>query len=335
MGQAQNLRNVHMRIGFFAMTVVLALSWSSLAHAQPRSGHTDWLPWSFDWEVRGNTGLALRNVLYNGELVLHKASMPVIRVKYEKEWPIWHPYAWWPFRKFDFTRRGGKCGPFQDRLSWGRFKKRPECGGRKVCIDSYFSNGVQWLEIGAFGEIGEYDLYQAWYLSQDGQLNVSVQSGGLSCHTDHDHHAYWRFDFAVKDKANDQVFVHDPAAPDSGWGAGWTKYTQELDTVKDAQGDRRWFVRDHTTGHGVWITPGIHDGEADFFSDRDASPRLFKAAEDEPWIFGARRELEYNEEEDIQETDIVFWYVAHLPHKLSAGAFPTDAFVGPTLQVHR
>lgn len=334
MKHSQIIRIVPLWMSCLAMIFLLTLGVSSFAHAEPRSGHTDWPPWSFDWEVTGNTGLAIRNVSYSGELVLHKASMPVIRVKYVKEWPRWHPYSWWPLRKLGFTRRCGKCGPFQDRLSWSRFRKGIACGG-KICQDSFVSNGIQWLEIGAFGEIGEYDLYQSWYFSQDGQLNASVQSGGLSCHTDHDHHAYWRFDFAVKDKDGDQVFVYDPSVPDSGWGPGWTKYTNELDAEKDVQGNRKWYVRDQTTGHGVWIFPGANNGQVDGFSDRDVSPRLFKPSEDEHWIFGARRDLNYNEGEDIQETDIVFWYVGHLSHNVSAGAFPPNAFIGPTLRIQR
>ncbi len=328
-------RGLHLWMGFIIGTAVLALSFPPPAHAEARSGHIDWDRWSFDWEVRGNTGLALLNVRYDTELVLSKASMPVIRVKYAKEWPSWHPYAWWPFKKFDSTRQGGKCGPFQDRLSWERMRKQSDCGDRKICVDSYFSGGVEWLEIGVFAKIGEYDIYQTWYFSEDGQLNAIVQSGGLSCNTDHDHHPYWRFDFAVKDKDHDQVLLYEPGTPDTGWGPGYTKYTHEVDVVKSPAGSRKWVVRDHPTGHKVWIIPGVDDGSADFFSDRDVSVRLFKAAEDEHWIFGSRRDLGYNEEEDIQETDIVFWYIAHLPHPLAEGAYPAGAFVGPTLRVER
>ena len=56
-----------------------------LGFAQSSSEHIDWERWSFDYEVRDNTGLALRHVTYDGELVLGKASMPVLRVKYVKE----------------------------------------------------------------------------------------------------------------------------------------------------------------------------------------------------------------------------------------------------------
>ena len=62
------------------MLYVLARSVSAMAETQ--SEHVDWGRWSFDWEVRDNTGLALRNVKYADELILAKASMPVVRVKY-------------------------------------------------------------------------------------------------------------------------------------------------------------------------------------------------------------------------------------------------------------
>jgi len=323
------------RMGFITATIFAGLILVPLVHAQPRSGHINWQQWSFDWEVRVDTGLALRDVSFDGKTVLNKASMPVIRVKYVKEWPIWHPYSWWPLRKLSFTRQGGKCGPFQDRISWGRIKKQAGCSNQKVCVESFFSSGIEWLEIGVFAEIGEYDIYQTWYLSADGQLNAIVQSGGLSCHTDHDHHVYWRFDFAVNGKLNDQVFVFDSGAPDSGWGPGWTKYTSELDAEKNPTGNTRWFIRDHVSGDGVWVLPGPDDGTADFFSDRDVSPRLFKPSEDESWGFGSRGDLGYEEGENIQETDIVFWYVGHLSHLVSDGPYPASAFVGPTLRVHR
>ena len=34
--------------------------------ANPTSEHLQWGRWSFDYEVRDNTGLALRNVTYDG-----------------------------------------------------------------------------------------------------------------------------------------------------------------------------------------------------------------------------------------------------------------------------
>ncbi|MFO0731899.1 MAG: hypothetical protein U0361_13100 [Nitrospiraceae bacterium] len=61
---------------------------------------------------RDNTGLALRDVRYAGELVLSKASLPVIRVKYVKERVWWNPFTWFGSR----AESSPLSGPFQDRL---------------------------------------------------------------------------------------------------------------------------------------------------------------------------------------------------------------------------
>lgn len=300
-----------------------------------RSGHIHWNAWDLTWEITGRQGLEVRNVTFDGIPVLAKASMPVIRVQYVSDRPWWHPHAWWPFSALEAAARGAGCGPFQHRISWSRLKGIPACGDSKVCIDSYFSGGIEWLELGVLAEIGEQEIYQSWSLSEDGQLNAGVQSGGLSCAADHVHHAYWRFDFTDEDGGAYEVFVHDQGEADGGWGPGWQPYTAELDAEKNPETGRKWFVRDHRSGVGIWIVPGPQDGKKDRFSDRDVSVRMFKDFEDEPWIFGARHDLGYNDGEAIQQSDIVFWYVAHLAHRAEDGPYPATPQAGPILRVQR
>lgn len=172
--------------------------------ADSASEHVDWGRWSFDYEVRDNTGLALRNVSYGGELVLSKASMPVLRVKYVKERVWWNPFTW-----FGSRADSGRCGPFQDRLRWQDLVPIVNCGDNKLCIESSTYKGIKWLELGIYARIGEYHIYQSWHLSDDGELRPVVQSRGLSCNTDHVHHPYWRFDFDINGNGMDQVFVRD------------------------------------------------------------------------------------------------------------------------------
>ena len=126
-----------------------------------------------------------------------------------------------------------------------------------------------------------------------------------------------------------------------GWGPGWKKYTNERNDVKNLSTHRTWFVRDQPTGHGVWILPGDgyaplkDDGERDGFADHDIAIRRANPAEDIPWVFGARGQLGYDEDnQGVQEQDIVFWYVAHLPHMAALG--PTKWLtLGPTLKIQR
>ena len=148
--------------------------------ANPPLNILQWGRWSFDYEVRDNTGLALRNVTCDGELVLGKASMPVLRVKYVKERIWWNPFTW-----FGSRADSGRCG-----------HSRIDCVGRTwspsstvATIQSVFEsstlNGTKWLELGIYARIGKYHIYQSWHLSDDGELRPIVQSRGLSCNTDH------------------------------------------------------------------------------------------------------------------------------------------------------
>ncbi len=312
------------------------------ALAQEKTGHIDnWESWSLDWEVKENTGLALRNVTYQGEMVLAKASMPVIRVKYVKERHWWNPLTW-----FGSRAETGRCGPFQDRIRWKDLVPIKNCGDKMMCVESYEQGGVKWLELGVYARIGAYHIYQAWYLNSAGEIHPTVYSRGLSCNTDHIHHPYWRLDFDIDGNGMDQVFVHDEGAPNEGWGPGWHKYRNELNAVKDPEAKRTWFVRDQPTGRGVWIIPGPGystitpnplqgDGHYDKFADKDVGVRRDRAEEDQPWAFAARGHLGYDDDnEGVQEQDIVFWYVGHLPHEAQHGELEWLG-VGPVLRVQR
>ncbi len=326
-----------MRIVFIVVTVTLACAVGLVSPvlAEQTGGHLQWESWKLIWEVQGNTGLSLRQVTYLGQPVLTKASVPVIRVKYVKERKWYKPWTW-----FGSRAQTGRCGPFQDRIRWKNLVPVQDCGG-KVCIESYLLDGVKWLEIGAYARIGEYHLYQAWYLSEKGEIRPILQSRGLSCRTDHDHHAYWRLDFSLNGDKSNQAFVFTEGKADQGWGPGWRKYTNEVNDEKVPSAKRVWFVRDPHTGQGVWVIPGTGytglqgDGKRDRFSGLDVGVRRNWAWEDEPWIFGARGDLGYGaNNDDIQEKDLVFWYVAHLPHLAALGP-TTWLAVGPILKIQR
>lgn len=294
-------------INLSLLLLILLLAAPASAH----SGHTNWGAWRLDWEVKDDAGIAIRNVYYNNELVIWKASVPVIRVRYN----------------------GNVCGPYADRINWSNLLNISNCGNAKVCQTSSTFSGHNWLELGVLAKIGKYRIYQVWYFSDDGQIDVRVWSKGLHCNADHDHHSYWRMDFDVNGFSGDQVFVYDNNRPNEGWGAGWHKYANELNDLKNSATSRKWFVRDNPTGHGVWIFVGP-DGTADFFSTKDAAPRFYRGSEDGPWSFGPSGHLGYGNGEDIQEKDVIFWYVAHLHHEAAEGEDQWH-WAGPLLKVHR
>lgn len=317
-----------MRYLHVAILSVTLLAYATPSLSQLVSEHVEWEGWKFDWEVRENTGVAIRNVFYKDEMVLAKASVPVIRVQYNKQRTWYKPSTWFA------SRRDGYCGPFQDRIKWNDLKQNTECQNRMVCVEPYILDGVKWLEVGGYARIGEYHLYQAWYFSGDGEIRPALQSRGLSCRTTHRHHPYWRLDFAFdrEAKKDEQVFVHTEGAQDEGWGPGWHKYTSEVNAEKGQQ--RTWFVRNQTNGHGVWVIPGSHDGLPDDFAKIDVAVRQYNILEDKPWEFGACGQLGYFNNDSVQEQDIVFWYVAHLRHEAGLGA-AAWLTIGPTLKVQR
>ena len=261
-----------------------------------QSGHTVWGAWTFDWEVVGGNGLALRNVSFNNKYMIYKANLPVIRVRYDHS-----------------------CGPYADRIDWSNLVPISNCGDQKLCQKSYSSGGRNWLEVAVYARIGAYHLYQAWYLSHDGWIRAQLWSKGLQCDVDHDHHPYWRIDFDVAGAPSDQIFVYDNNRPDEGWGPGWHKHTNELNETKNPATNRRWVVRDHPGGQLAWVIPDAADGVADWFSTKDAASRRYQGAEDQPWPFGGGGHLGYDNGEDIQEKDVVYWYVCHLHHHAAEG----------------
>jgi hypothetical protein len=330
-----------MKRAMFGLAVFVVLGASTPSPAQVVSAPVKWEDWKLTWEVRENTGVAIRDVFYKDKLVLAKGSLPVIRVEYDKGFSWYKPWTWGPREKT------GRCGPFQDRIKLKHIKPISDCGTGSVCVTTYTSAGVKWLEIGGYARIGEYHIYQGWYLSNDGRIQPFVQSRGLSCRTTHRHHPYWRLDVTFQpDEKNrkEQVFVYDQDGEDKGWGAGWRKYTNEVNDEKNSATKRVWFIRDAETGDGVWVIPGRtsasppdgadRDGRHDGFAKIDVGVRKHNILEDKPWEFGACGQLGYGDNDSVQEHDVVFWYVAHLPHEAGQGpaAWLT---IGPTLVIHR
>ena len=306
------------------------LCWTIPVSAEPRSGQTNWGPWSLDWAVRDMAGLVLLDVRYNDKLVMHKASLPVIRVRYEPE-------------------PGGKiCGPYADRIVWGNpflalpllsrlprlIDFGPPCGSKKVCQYSSTRGGVEWLTMGVYATIGAYHLRHEWHLSRDGQIEARLFSKGLSCAADHGHHAYWRFDFDINGPAGDQILSHQ-GSPSSGNFSVNYYQTEQNDVKGHPALNRRWLVRDQASAHLVWIFPGVDDGALDpyGFSTKDVGLRAYQSAEDQPWPFGPSGHLGYlTPPESVDTRNIVFWYVGHLYHQAAGGADHWHE-IGPTLRV--
>ncbi len=265
------------------------------AHAQT-SGHVDWQSWSFDYNVSGNyDGVSLTNVSFNGLELIGKASLPVMRVYYQDD----------------------VCGPYADRLG-GTLQPTEWAGNATVVSREFTMEGEQWYEIGIQDKIGNYYIYQSWYLSASGVLDAHIFSKGLQCNTFHEHLPYWRFDFDIAGSGSDRI--------DKLTASGWETLSSEFDAPATDAVSHSWRVSDVATGDEVMImfdngqgnVPGDIVPEEDYVNSA-VFGRRYRASEDEGWPYGAQAEVPFNNGEAIDGEDLVLWYKAYMPHTAEEG----------------
>lgn len=292
-----NLRNLRsILLAGALVTGGLALPGASLA--QMLSGSVTWNGWAFTYEVSGNfDGLSLKGVQFQGLPFIYKISFPVVRVFYDNN----------------------ACGPFADRLG-GTLSPVPWAGNAAIARREFTLNGRQWYEIGIRDQIGDYDMYQVYYLSNDGILDAHFFSKGVQCVVDHVHYPNWRIDFDVNDNINDQIQLNTIA--------GYQTEEIEFDANAAEAIDHGWRVRDSVTGTYIDVLPGFTDftipGETTQpvtgYANNTVFGRLFKASEDTGWTYGPNTQVPYNDGEPIGNRDIVFWYEGYLPHGAAEGS---------------
>ena len=287
-----------------------------------QSAHIDWYlgHWKFDYSVSDSEGLSLLNGSYRGIPIIGKFSLPVIRVKYLVDGG-WHDWR----RPF-----GLGAGPYHDQIRWhlGGDHGLQRISGRGnneyVLLNQSTIDGIRWLEIAVYARIGPYHIYQAWYLSEQGHVLPRIFSKGLTINMDHSHHPYWRLDFDIDGPEHNRVWVRD--------NGQWSFYPKEANDVKNSKTERVWYVQNQETKHGAWILPGKDDGVPDNFSRIDIGVRLYHESEESfPWPFGVGG-LGFLDNESVDDSDVVFWYISHMFHRASEGG---DAWhsTGPTIQV--
>jgi len=279
---------------------------TSLAGGGASAADIDWEGWSFDVSTNDNaSGLVLRDVSFEGRKILDRASMPVMRVEYERD----------------------VCGPYADILSSRALRPAtqgaPEsvCDGRSQCTRTFTRDGERMLEVGSNWQLGEYQIYQTYYFSEDGYFDARVYSRGLQCSVDHAHHAHWLFDFDIGDAENDRVRRADGSVP-----------ATEFNDLRAESAS--WRIEDTASGHAVSLESSADDGQPDDFASVDLAVRAYRGAENGRWRLGARGEIgdNYLDGESVDGADLVLWYVSHLSHSASEGPSIWHAS-GPRIRV--
>ena len=303
-----------MKHRFFGLALLFVLCWPLADVWAQRSGHFDWKGWSFDYEVSDlYDGVSLKEVTRNGTKILEKASFPVMRVFYEND----------------------DCGPYADRLG-GTLAPVSWADDAEVVTREVVIEGMSWLEIGIRDLIGNYDLYQVWYLGENGVIDAHIFGRGLQCNVDHDHLPYWRLDFDVAGAGDDQILYET--------ASGWTVHSNEFDAPANSAVNHGWQVRDAVTGdavrivfdNGVGNVPGEVIPETEFINN-NVFGRRYRGSEDGGWTHGPNSEVPYNDGESL-DADLVLWYSGYLPHGWREGAELWHStgirlFVNPTVLV--
>jgi len=313
--------------------------------------------WSFYWvppdESSGTdgSGLELRNVFYNGRLVLYRAHLPILNVKY------------------DPGGCGGSSLSYRDRVDQLKeFEVYPEAivqpgyaelrGSLRfetVCDHPGFDTDVGFRGIGFKGvvvekkadrlilttemKVGWYRYIQKWTFWLDGTIEPRI---GFTAVQDpctqkpHNHHAYWRFDFDIDGTGNDtieearQTVNNQPSFETLG-------ETARKRSIFPVRG--WWRVRDKITGRGYEVWPGPRDDFADWpgppdwtvadvwalrYHDREIDDGGATCGH-----YGDAAHLDqYLNGESLNGQDVVLWYRAGARH---AGSTECD-MVGPTLR---
>lgn len=336
-----------------------------------RTGHIPWGPWTFDYSVSDSEGLSLLNGSYKGRSVIGKFSLPVIRVKYLVDGgpagvsrgtegsvvggvlggilggifggPAGAAAGAALGAAAGGAVAGSGAGPFADQIHWHLggdhgLQKISNRNNEYVGVTEYTRERTKWLEISVYSRIGAYHIAQQWHLSETGTIQPRIWSKGLHINMDHTHHPYWRLDFDIDGPDHNRVYLTDDTKR-------WWYYPKEANDVKvrvsftslfpprlDISTGRIWYVHNEKTGRGAWITPGPDDGHPDGFSGIDMAVRLFHTSEEtNPWQFGTNG-LGFLNNEDVGDSDVVLWYVAHMFHRASEGGDHWHS-CGPTIQL--
>ncbi len=277
-----------MRRRIRTMMMILALVFPLLVTSQARPADAaSFAGWEFDYSANSSNwdGLSLRNVTLDGELVIRRISLPAMNVFYDND----------------------ACGPYVDRLG-GTLQDGPTA-------QEFTQNGVRWMSITITDRIGSYIITQAFYVSENGDLDAHIFSKGLQCNIDHVHVPFWRIDFALGgDDDNDAVRA--------AIGGGQT-FTNEFSLDADAAVNHDWEVYDTVTGDSVTVQ--FDDGSFEVagenlpitdYENNRVYGRQYRSNE-LAWSGPASYDLFGDQGETI--SDLVLWYSGFMPHSAAEG----------------
>ena len=266
------------------------------------------------------SGIELRNVEYQGKRVLKQAHVPILNVNYDDD--ICGPFRDWMYEETCFQAVGTDI---QGAPGFRWCTEPPQTIFESGVDGGNFTGvAVHEAEDGALQLItqcwaGWYRYIHEWRFYPDGTIVPRFRFGGTNnscvCNVHH-HHAYWRFDFDIIDKANRiQELV----------GGEWQTIAKETSRRRTPDTETRWRVLHRSKEIGYEIVPGEHDNYGDDFSGDDQYVFRYRKGEldDGPLhdhaghvIDGAQADLGQflKRQEGVSKQDLVVWYAGHFRH---------------------
>jgi len=280
------------------------------------------------------SGIELRFVNYRGKRVLYRAHAPILNIKYDND--ACGPYRDWEYKEGMIQADGRDVAP--------GFRHCPTPA--KTILEAGTDTGnflgtaiyVQGQEVVLVSEMeaGWYRYISQWRLHANGTIRPRFGFAAVnnSCVCErHHHHVYWRFDFDIRTPGNNVVreYNNPPLFPPSNWHT--KRY--EIKRLRDPGRNRKWEIKNASTGEGYTLIPGPNDGVADSFAKGDVWILRYHGQEIDdgvaalgpPYEAGLDR---FINGELIEKQDVVIWYAAHFTHIVTP-EMTGNHIVGPDL----
>ena len=281
------------------------------------------------------SGVELRNVVYRGRKVLHRAHVPILNVKYDGD--ACGPYRDWQYQESRLRAPGTNVAPgfrlasaepatiIQSGTDTGNFL------GTAVWINGEEISLIAELEAGWYRYISEWTLHTNGTIKP--RFGFAAVQNGCVCNVHH-HHVYWRFNFDIGGAAGDYV--------QQSSGSSWRLVPKETTAFRDATYGTRWRIGTRGSAAKYVIRPNVTDGRARTSPDwpfpvGDLWFLRYRASEIDDGQIGVVGDVrarlnQFVQNQSIDGTDVVVWYAAHFSHNQAEEEVGGhDHVVGPDL----
>jgi hypothetical protein len=321
--------------------------------------------WDFCWvrpadsSAPNGSGLELTDVRYRGTLILARAHIPLLNVKYTENVSSCGGanlcYRDWLYSEQDF-----QCAPCQDVNGAAvscTSVSAVQCTGTTtpattVCqhpgTDAGSFNGVSVEDFGTSLRLtsqctaGWYRYIPVWEFFPDGTLQARFDATSINqtcvAYT-HEHHAYWRLDFDVNGPAGNYV---DEVLS----GNTLQRVTTERNFIDTSPARTTWRLGSASSPYVVEVARNTGDGGSG--DPNTAVPNDFPVADG--WVLAYNaNELDdganrvggcgaglnaYLSNQPVDGADVVLWVRAGALHQGEAGGMAQDcSMFGPTIKV--